>query len=630
MKPLYYIVLVIFGLTLAWGVVALSADDIVFPVAELGNCQDEQECKQYCSDSSHMEECITFAEKYDLMTEQEIERARQFESIGGVGPGGCTNEFECQFYCEDINHIEECVAFAEENGLMDPDELEEARMVIRALQQGVPLPGGCTNEQECEAYCEDPNNMRECIAFAEAAGFMSPGELREAKQMLKALDAGITPPDCRGKAECDVYCQEPSHVEECIEFSIAAGFIPPEEAEEVRKMLPLMKSGRMPEWCRDKEQCEAYCADESHIDECTDFFVGAGFMSPEDAEMFRKTGGKGPGDCQGKEECESYCNDPAHQEVCFEFAREHGLISEDELRNMEEGVRQFQDWFATAPPEVAQCLQEQVGDEVLQEIQAGTFMPGPELINNLEQCFALQQQIVENQMRECISKSCDEFFSCMGAISQQGGGPGGGGPDEGEHGQEGEGGGFGGGALEQEIQAKMDVCMQEQFQQQQQNFFPSGFEHQGDGQFPGGGPEGEFVPQEFQHLIPQGAENLAPGETENIIREQQEQEFERQFQEQQHQQIEQFQQLIPELPQLQGGSGPLLEEIQRIEQEEALEVEQQQQEEQAQQQQLEQELQQQFQELEQLQQQLQEQQAPPSIEDAAQGNILEAAGRFLQ
>ena len=490
MKYYLSILLIIAGLLAGYGVYALNADDIVYPIAQLGNCETKETCKAYCSDSEHMSECIAFAAEYELMSSEELERARQFESIGGVGPGGCTNEFECQFYCENINNIEECVDWAEENGMMDEHELAEARMIMRALEQGAVLPGGCSSEVECMTYCEDMNNMQECIAFAEAAGFMEPDELREAKQVLRAIESGVSPPgDCRGERECDEYCAEPAHAEECVEFAIAAGFISPEEAEEMKKILPLMKSGRMPEWCQDKEQCETYCADESNIDECTAFFVEAGFMSAEEAEMFKRTGGKGPGDCKGKEECELYCNDPANQEVCFEFAKEHGFISEEEIRGMEEGVRQFQDWFETAPPEVAQCLRQQVGDETLQEIQAGTFMPGPDLIGNLEQCFQLQQQVAEDQMRACLSLSCDEIFTCMGSIAPMGGGGSpvdGGGPGEGDQGHPGDGiRSKVEGALEQEIQAKMDMCMVMQFEQDRQDFIP---------------PDGEYDDSEYKEF----------------------------------------------------------------------------------------------------------------------------------
>jgi hypothetical protein len=377
------------GLILAWGASALSKDDIVFPVAELGSCQNEQECRAYCDDTANITQCIAFAEKYNLLSQSEIEKAKKFQSIGAVGPGGCTSENECETYCEDTGNIEECLAFAEENGFMDAKELEEAKQVAKALREGAQLPGGCTSKGACEEYCSDSANMKECVEFAEKAGFMSPEELREAKQVLKALDAGVPfPGNCKGKNECDAYCQDPNNMEECVNFGIAAGFIPPEEVEQVRKMIPLMRSGIMPGECKKgKEQCEAYCGQEENIEECTVFFTEAGFMTQEEAQMFRKTGGKGPGDCKGKEECEAFCNNPANQETCFAFAKEHGLISEEDLKNIEEGTRQMKDGLEMAPPEVAECLKQKVGTEVLQKIEAGTFVPNPQLGDSMKSCF---------------------------------------------------------------------------------------------------------------------------------------------------------------------------------------------------------------------------------------------------
>lgn len=377
------------GLILAWGASALTKDDIVFPVAELGNCQSEQECRSYCNDSANLMQCVAFAEKYNLLSESELEKAKKFQSIGGVGPGGCASEDECETYCEDTGNIEECLAFAEENGFMEDDELVDARKVAEALRQGVKLPGGCTSKNSCEEYCSDSSRMKECVEFAEKAGFMSSDELKEAKQVLKALDAGVKfPGNCKGKNECDAYCEDPNNMEECVNFGIAAGFIPPEEVEQVRRMVPLMKSGVMPGECRKgKEECEAYCGQEENIEECATFFVEAGFMTEEDAEMFKKTGGKGPGDCKGREECEAFCNDPKNQQACFEFGKKHGLISEEDLQNMEEGMEQFREGFEQAPPQVAECLKQRIGSEVLQKIEAGTFMPNPELGEHMRACF---------------------------------------------------------------------------------------------------------------------------------------------------------------------------------------------------------------------------------------------------
>lgn len=371
-----------------YAVFAQETADISYPVKELANCQNEQECRTYCDDSENMGACVAFAERHNLISKEEAQRAEAFLLAGSRGPGECKGQQECENYCADVSHIEECLAFAERTGLMPPEELEEAQKVAQALRSGAQLPGSCTNKNECEAYCNDSSHMKECIDFAEKAGFMSGQELQEAKQVLKAFEAGLqTPGNCKGKKQCDAFCSDQSNAEECFTFAVAAGFIPPEEAEQARKMMSLMAEGGMPGNCRSKEECENYCTDESNIEECANAFTKAGFMSEEEKEMFLKTGGKGPGECKGRDECESFCNDPANQETCFQFGKEHGLISEEDLANIEGGMKQAREGLESAPPEVASCLQDKVGEEVLSKIRAGTFTPNPEIGEAMRTCF---------------------------------------------------------------------------------------------------------------------------------------------------------------------------------------------------------------------------------------------------
>ena len=565
------------GLMLAWGVSALSKDDIVFPVAELEECANEQQCREYCDDSANIDQCLAFAEQYNLLSSTEIERARKFQNVGGMGPGGCTSEVECRTYCDDISNIEECLAFAEQNGFMDERELEEARRVAEALRQGAQLPGGCTSKDECETYCGDPENMRECIVFAEQAGFISEEELREAKQVLRALDAGVSfPGGCRGKQECDAYCEDPNHMEECVNFGIAAGFVPPEEVEQVRRMIPLMKSGKMPGECRKgKEECEAYCSQDENIEECSTFFVEAGFMTSEDVEMFRKTGGKGPGDCKGREECEAFCNDTANQETCFMFGKEHGLISEEDLKNIEEGTRQMKEGISTAPPEVAECLQERIGAEVLQKIEAGTFMPNPQIGDSMRLCF------------EEFMPRPEEGFSPQGQFD----------PRDGR-------------ASEDE----------------------SGAPFQGEFE--------DRVPEEFRNFIPEDTEGLTPEDLEQIIREQQEQRMEQQIRQQFVPQTQQQSGRAASCAEEGGtwdGSGcrPAVQsegffpETRSAQDQQDIQQTQEQVQRQIQQQQLEQQIQEQQRQLQEQLQLLQQQTSPPPPTSTG-GSMLDAAGTLLK
>jgi hypothetical protein len=381
------IAILAFGFFVSFTVVAYGQlnDNINYPVAELGNCASKEECKAFCDKQENILECVVFAEQHGLIAPEEAERARAFVRTG-TGPGGCSSQDECEAYCDGTDHMDECLDFAERNGLISPEELAEARKVAVAIRAGVQMPGGCQNKVECDAYCNDPMHMRECIEFAVNAGIMPEDEVAEAKKVMIAIESGVTPPNCRGKAECDIYCSEPEHVEECMAFAEAAGFMTPEEAEEVKRIIPLMKAGKMPGGCMGKEECDMYCKDDAHRQECTEFFVEAGFMMPEEAEMFMKTGGKGPGGCEG-DECKTFCDDPANQQACFEFAKEHGLISSEDIQQMEQGMREMRKSMDEMPPEVYRCLLTAVSEETIQKIKSGVLMPGPELGEHMKRCW---------------------------------------------------------------------------------------------------------------------------------------------------------------------------------------------------------------------------------------------------
>ena len=291
------------------GVIVVSAQepDIQFPIVELGGCTDREDCEEYCNDDANIDACIAFAEANGLLEEEDRERFEKFKEIGQTGPGGCTTMRECEAYCDSLQNVNECLAFAEEHGFLDDEDLEDARMVQQALQNGASLPGGCTDKDSCEVYCEDPSNMNECLDFAVAAGFLSEEE----------------------RADAEVAMQ-------------------------------LIREGRSPGGCTDERSCEEYCDNEAHVDECLAFAEEAGFITPEEAEMARKTGGKGPGGCRGERECRAFCENPDNEVACMAFAREHGFMDEE----FEEHEAEFKEQFKEdIPEEVREC----VGDDFFED-----------------------------------------------------------------------------------------------------------------------------------------------------------------------------------------------------------------------------------------------------------------------
>lgn len=305
--------------------------NIQYPVSELGNCGSETACKNYCNDSAHLDACLSFAQSHNLMSADEIQMAKKFTAAGVKGPGGCTSQGTCQKYCDDVSHIDECVSFAEKNGMMSASDLAEAKKVQTAIKAGV-KPPACGGKQACDKYCQDATHVEECMAFAKAAGFMTPEEAQNSDKVITAIKKGVKLPACRG-SECDKYCAEPAHTEECIAFSEAAGF-----------------------------------------------------MTSEQAAISRKTGGKGPGGCVGKQ-CDAFCNDSANQETCFNFGKDNGLIPPDQLQKMEDGKKQFTSSLSQAPAKVLNCISGVVGVDSLEKFKNGTLLPSKNIGDKVGECF---------------------------------------------------------------------------------------------------------------------------------------------------------------------------------------------------------------------------------------------------
>src|SRR3989344_4842680 len=323
---------------------AQSVFDIKFPVAELGNCANKEECKAYCEKEENFSACRAFASKYGLKG-GDAENEDKFNVIKeDGGPGNCAadavNPIEaCHSYCNVSANMKECVSYAKKHNLMEGEELEEAEKVLAALERGAKLPAGCENKESCQQICEAPANIsiaRECFAFAEEAGLLSPGVSREqAEKVFKAIEEGRAP----------------------------------------------FKSPK------DFEQCDNPPSDEI-LQKCIDFAIENGFLSGEEAEMVRKTGGRGPGCCRGREQCETYCQ--THQDECFAFAEEHDLISPEDRTRMEEGMSKFKEGINNAPPEIRACLEQNIGSDTLNQILSDQKRPTKELGEKMRTCFESQ------------------------------------------------------------------------------------------------------------------------------------------------------------------------------------------------------------------------------------------------
>lgn len=330
-KKILIFTLLLVGLFLSFKTVnAQNPFDIQFPVQELGNCQDIQDCKTYCDDPSNFDACMSYAKTHKLLSDEKIEEGRQkisekeVEILQSGGPGECKNKEDCRNYCENPDHIDECADFAEKHGFVSR---EEALKIKKSFGAG---PGGCKGEQ-CREFCEKPENHNTCIDWAVENGHMTIDQAEKAKKFAGKNGPG----GCKGE-ECKRYCDEVSHQEECLQFAKDNNLIPEEELERAEKFL---REGG-PGGCKGPRECQIYCEGNQQV--CFEFAKEKGFVNSEDEENF-KVGQKlneklresgGPGGCKTEEECKNYCSDSSHVEECVAFATAHGGVMEEKAREM--------------------------------------------------------------------------------------------------------------------------------------------------------------------------------------------------------------------------------------------------------------------------------------------------------
>lgn len=344
---------------------AASIFDITFPIAELGGCADKEACKAYCALETNRDACEQFAADHGITT---APKGANDEKVKAVledgGPGQCAAgakdpQASCKAYCDSTDHIDACVSYGKSHGLLSGQQLVEAEKVLTAIKRGAKLPEGCTSESSCKAICENPSTIaqaKSCFAFGKAAGLL-PTDFDEARaeKVFQAIQDGTAP----------------------------------------------FKSPK------DFRQCERP-KDDATLKKCIDFAVQSGMLTPEQAAVVQKTGGKGPGGCFGEHECRSYC--ALHQQECFQFSKDNGLVSPEQEDQMKRGVEQFKQNLERVPESVKSCLVSAVGQDTLDAIASGATMPDRDLGERMRSCFEQNRPANdEEQSRDWQDQEHNQF-----------------------------------------------------------------------------------------------------------------------------------------------------------------------------------------------------------------------------
>ncbi len=300
---------------------------------------------------------------------QEIDKERAISIVQTQGgPGGCTDGVSCSAFCDNRDNYVTCISWARDNGLVSDTHAERAKRIAEQARD-FSGPGECRSPEQCHAFCEQPQNHETCIDFAVSQGFMTQEEANRIKEFrregerfreeterererfeqefevdpefdkdraLKIIESQGGPGGCGSMEECEQFCENPKNQEVCFEFAERHNLFKNRgHAERIKKVL---KEGG-PGGCRGESQCRQFCENPDNFEVCLNFAQQNEFLKPEQVEKARRgieALKDGPGDCRGPKECEEFCRRPGNQDVCFEWAKRHGLMSEEELRRIEE------------------------------------------------------------------------------------------------------------------------------------------------------------------------------------------------------------------------------------------------------------------------------------------------------
>ncbi|MDP3973766.1 MAG: hypothetical protein Q8P92_02950 [Candidatus Daviesbacteria bacterium] len=292
---------------------------VTFPVTELNNCGSIAECGAYCRKDGNLPSCMKFVNTHQLTKADVL-------SFNISELGNCQIGSDCRNFCNRDENIAQCIDFADKYDLLSPSNIEISRAFTKAIGSGG-TPGGCRTLEECNSYCDSSSHTNECLDYVGKKKLVVEEQLSAARKVAEGFRQGIeTPGKCRGITECDDYCIDEAHFNECAVYAQKVGFYPSEiEAGKAGKFIAMATQGVTPGGCKSKEACDAYCAIATHGVECTDFAVSAGLLSKDEAEASKKYGGAGPGGCKSKDECSTFCDQPANQDTCLQYAKEHNI-----------------------------------------------------------------------------------------------------------------------------------------------------------------------------------------------------------------------------------------------------------------------------------------------------------------
>lgn len=300
--PLFITLLVFFTAqsSTAWGAPT-------YPIFELANCRDAQECHLYCEIPAHKATCWAYQTYLDaspavLGETTDTSLPTQPTLLFPIPElGNCNSLTECKLFCDISTNIRTCQAFGKKRGLTKTSSTvgQQTALLAHAKEEL-----GCTSLQQCRAFCNDPVNSEQCQVVA--SKYASPKYQLARTELLEKARRSLA---CTTLEECRAFCATEANQVACQMF--AAEQAPALFREKMRLAPPSLSDRPLSLPCSTLAECQAYCANPEHATACTTARENGKIkINIQQEEKFS---------CNTKEECERFCQ--ANPDQCPSYTR---------------------------------------------------------------------------------------------------------------------------------------------------------------------------------------------------------------------------------------------------------------------------------------------------------------------
>lgn len=197
-----------------------------FPVADLGNCSNYNECRSFCEDPVNGQGCKDYGKSRGFYKDDPVEVDKDKILNEAKRRLGCDSMESCMNFCEIPANYDKCNSFAKTQGIPggvvdDPG----GREIITKAKEVL----GCDSASSCQSFCSQQENIDKCKTFAQDTG-------------LKGGEQRVGPGGCMSEGTCKSFCSDPANYQACSGFTAVAG-----------------GKFKGPGGCESEEACKNYC-----------------------------------------------------------------------------------------------------------------------------------------------------------------------------------------------------------------------------------------------------------------------------------------------------------------------------------------------------------------------------------